>query len=435
MLIALALAAAVLLALATPISGFMFATKPAEQQELLAAMMRLFVVSSPFLLGLGGIAMGVLNARERFGWTAAAFNLYNLAIIAGALLLAPRYGIWGVADGVVIGALLYLLIMLPGLRQERWRYTARLGLRDAAVRRVGRLLVPRLVGQGAAQIGLITTAFFAGRLPNNQFSSLNLANQLMLLPHGVFVISLATVMYPQLARLWAARDRAGFSATAFQTLRLVIFVTAPLAVLMATLRVPIVRLLYERGAFTGESTGLVAVPLLWFATSIVGFAAAEPLVRTFYAMQDTRTPVYVAVLTIGLNVLVSYLVVNYTDWGTGGLAFAFSLANNLEALALFILLRRRLPMSEGAGLRRSLLGVLVSSVVLGAALRTLLNVSARWLPMVQLGGSYGQGADALWLAGWLGGAGLLSLALYVGVAALLRVPEVSQARAALLRRR
>lgn len=431
-LLTLLFAGLVIVVIADPLSRWWFAGKPSDQQQLLAQLWRVFLLSSPLLLGLGGIAMAVLNARERFGWASAAFNLYNLAIIGGAVWLAPRYGIWGVASGVVIGALLYLLIMLPGLRQERARYTPRLGLRDPAVRRIGRQLLPRLVGQGAAQIGLLATAFFAARLPNNQYASLNSANQLMLLPHGVFVVSLATVMFPQMARLWSSNDRPAFAATAWRTLRLIIFVAAPVAVLLAVLRFPVVRVLFERDAFDAQATALVAAPLLVFCTALLGYAASELLVRTFYAMQDTRTPVYVGVAMILAQIVIGYGVVTWTSWGIVGLAWAFSLANNVEAVVLWALLRRRLGSAADGG--RPWLGIAVATLAAGAAVWALRAVSVRWLPALTVSGAYGRGADALPLLVWLAGAGAVGVGVYVGVAWMWRVPEVAQAWA-LVRRR
>ncbi|MBA3943459.1 MAG: murein biosynthesis integral membrane protein MurJ [Herpetosiphonaceae bacterium] len=426
-LIALLVAALLVVVLASPLSAFYFASKPVAQQHLLAQMMRLFIISSPFLLGLGGIAMAVLNARERFGWTAAAFNLYNLAIIGGAVFLAQRFGIWGVAWGVVAGAFLYLLIMLPGLMVEHAHYVPRLGLRDPAVRRVGRLLVPRLIGQAAAQVGLLATGVFAARLPNNQFTALRNANQLMQLPHGIFVLSLVTVMFPQLARLWSSREYKDFSSTALRTLRLVIFVSAPAAVVLGVLRVAVIRIVYERGNFTATSTLLVAAPLLLYATALVAFAASEPLIRTFYAMQDTRTPVLIGIGTIVLNIAISYLTVYFTHWGTSGLAFAFSIANNLEAILLFALLAPRLEGIRQSGLARSLLGMAISAATMGLALWGLFVISRRYLPFLNLQSVYGHGADAIRLLVWLAAAGIWALLVYVGMATLMHVPEVGEA--------
>ena len=413
---------------------WLYPALPAEQLRMIAGLTQLFLLS-PLLLGLGGVAMALLNAREQFGLPAVAFNIYNVLIIFGAIVLAPMLGIWGIAHGLIAGAALYLLVQLPGLWRAGMRYVPRFGLRDPAVRRIGRQILPRLVGQSAVQISFIATTSFALLLPTLQAGPLNVAYQLMLLPHGLFAMSLVTVLFPQMAELWARNEGAAFRETVLRATRMIFFVTMPVAMALAILRVPVIRLIYERNDFDPANTALVAAPLLIYLTSVVAFAVSEPLIRGFYAMQDTRTPVLIAVGTVALNVTLGYLVVHRTNWGAPGLALAFSIANNLEALALLVVLLPRIGGGRGSGLARSFTGALVCTLVMGAGLWGFVRLSRGALPMITLAGAYGSGADAFLLAGWLGLAGVLILALYLGAAALLRVPELREATSLLRRRR
>ena len=432
--LSLAFFLAVVALLAGSMVRLLFPTQSLQEQQLIAALTRFFLLS-PLLLGIGGVAMGLLNARERFGLPALAFNVYNLMIIAGALLLAPRYGIWGVAYGLIAGAALYLLVQVPGLVRAGMRYSPSLGLHDPAVRRVGRQIVPRLVGQSAVQVNFIAMTSFAALLPGHEIGPLNSAYQLMLLPHGIFVMSLVTVLFPQMSQLFARGERQAFRETAFRAVRLVVFVTLPIAVAMAVLRVPVVRLLYERGRFNAESTALIAAPLLIYLSSIVAFAASEPLVRSFYAMQDTRTPVYVAIGTIMLNIVLGYLSVTWTNLGAQGLALAFSVANNLEALTLLLLLWRRLGGTSGSHFLRSFVGSGVSAGVMGVSLLLFISVSRSRLPMITLNGAYGARADAFRLLAWLAVAGVLGALIYLGTCALLGIAELRDAWSLVRRRR
>lgn len=401
----------------------LFPRESLEQQRLIIGLTQFFLLS-PLLLGLGGVAMGLLNARGRFGLPSAAPTLYNVAIFCGALILAPYFSIWGVAYGVIAGALLYLVVQIPGLLHAGMRYAPVLGLRDPAVRRIGRLMVPRLIGQSAVQLNIIATTSFAALLPGAQIGALNLAYQLMLLPHGVFVMSLVTVLFPQMTELYARGDRDQFRETALRSVRLVAFATVPIAVAVAVLRFPIVRLIFERRQFTVDSALLVTAPLLIYLTSLVAFAISEPLVRSFYAMQDTRTPVYVALATISINILLGYISVHYTNWGAQGLAFAFSVANNLEAVALLLLLLRRLGRADAFGVLRSFLLAVISAAVMGGALLGLVLASRPWFPMITPAGAYGVGADALRLLAWLTVAGIAAVIAYLVPAVLLRAPEL-----------
>jgi putative peptidoglycan lipid II flippase len=417
-----------------PVVRLLFPREAREQQWLIANLARLLLLS-PLLLGLGGVAMALLNARGRFGLPSAAPTIYNLAIIFGAIVLAPRFGIWGVAYGIIIGATLYILVQLPGLLRAGMRYQPVLGVHDPYVRRIGRLLVPRLIGQSAVQINIIATTSFAALLPGTQIGALNLAYQLMLLPHGVFVMSLVTVLFPQMAELYARGDMSTFRETALRAVRMIAFVTIPIAVAIAVLRFPIIRLIFERREFTVQSTLLVTSPLLIYLTSLVAFALSEPLVRSFYAMQDTRTPVFVALGTIAINIGLGYLTVYYSTWGAPGLAFAFSIANNLEAVALLLLLLRRLKGADMFGLFRSLLLAVASATIMGSALVALIAASRSWLPMITPAGAYGVGADAFRLLAWLALAGLVSIIAYVLPAAVLRVPELESIVALVRQRR
>ena len=419
---------------APPIIRWLYPTQTPAEQQLIVDLTRVFLLS-PLLLGLGGVAMALLNARGNFSLPAAAPNVYNLTIIFGAIVLAPALGIWGVAWGVILGAALYLLVQLPGLARVGMRYSPSLGRGNPAVRRVGRQILPRLVGQSAVQINIIATTSFAALLPDDPIAPLNYAYQLMLLPHGIFVMSLVTVLFPRMAELYAAGERIAFRDTALRAVRMVVFVTLPLAVSLAILRVPVIRLLYERGAFEATSTALIAAPLLIYLTSSVAFAASEPLVRAFYAMQDTRTPVYVALATIALNITLAYASVRWTTWGAAGLALAFSVANNAEALVLLVLLRRRLGADDSRLLLRSFAASAVSAAAMGAALLLLISQSRQILPMITLAGPYGAGADAFRLLAWLALAGLAALVTYFAAAALLRAPELREALALLRNRR
>ena len=153
--------------------------------------------------------MGILNARHHFAFPAFAPVAYNLAIIAGALFLAPVMGIRGLAWGVVLGAVLHFGLQVPGLRRAGMRYSPfRIKLRDPGVGRVARLMGPRLVGQAAFQINIIAMRAIASFLSAGRISALNYAYLLMLLPHGVFAMSLATVAFPTMASQRAEGDLA-----------------------------------------------------------------------------------------------------------------------------------------------------------------------------------------------------------------------------------
>ncbi len=390
------------------------------KRALTAQILRLLLIQ-PVLLGLGGLAKATLESFDQFTLPAIGANLYNIGIIGGALL-AHWLGIGGLVWGVVAGAALFLLVQLPGLRGVGARYTPVLRLDTPGLRQVGRLLGPRLFGQSAWQINMIAIASFASLLGNGAVAANGYALQLMLLPHGLIALSLGTVMFPQLARHYAAGDMAALRAAALAGVRSVLFLALPAAALLAILRLPVLRLLYQRGQFDATSTALTAGALGFYALGLVAFAAAEILVRTFYAMRDTRTPVYIGIGAVLLNIALGWTLLRLRA-NLGMLALAFSVANTAEAATLLWLLRPRIG-SLGRDFWGAFIRMLAATLACAAALLALLWISRPALPFLQSGDTYRWPADFVSLALWLAGAGALGMLVYGGVALALRLEEI-----------
>jgi putative peptidoglycan lipid II flippase len=399
------------------------------KRALTAHILRLLLVQ-PILLGLGGLAKATLESFDRFTLPAVGSNLYNVGIIGGALL-APWLGISGLVWGVVAGAALFLLVQLPGLREVGWRYRAGLRLDTPGVEQVGRLLGPRLFGQSAWQIGLVAIASFASQLGEGAVTANAAALQLMMLPHGLIALSLGTVIFPQLARHHAAGDMSALRAASLGALRGVLFLALPASALLGWLSVPTVRALFERGRFTAASTALTSSALSFYAFGLAAFAAAEILVRTFYAMRDTRTPVFVGILAVASNIALGWSLLRLGA-GLSGLAMAFSTANILEALLLLLLLRRRIG-RVGGDFWRAAGTMLLATLACGAGVLALRLASAARLPFIAPGGGYRWPADFAPLVGWLALAGALGAGIYFGTTALLGLEE-TRALAGRLRR-
>ncbi len=390
---------------------------------LIAQLTRLFLLS-PLLLGLGGLAMAALNARNRFTLPAIAPTIYNLGIIGGAFL-APRFGIWGLAWGVVGGALAYLLVQIPGLFSIGMRLRPQLGRGMAELRSVATAMGPRVLGQSAAHFSTLVTAALTARLllGDERQAGLNYAYQLMLLPYGIFALSLSQVAFPTLARLHIEGRRDELISRVQRTTALILVLTIPAAVALATLGVPLVRLLFQRGAF-GETALLYTIqPLIPYATALPAFAVSEIMIRTLYALQRIWLPVLAGLLQVSLNLGLGIVLLSGGD--TRGLVFAFSVANNVEAAVLAIALALALP---GIWRNRALLHDLAATIAGSLALlATLLSLNAAFtaqLPFLRLGGDYTWPADLPALLAYLSGAAILGAGVYLGVLWLLRAPSL-----------
>ncbi len=407
---------------------------PVEQQRLTASLMR-WMLASTVVFGASGLIMGALNAVQHFLLPAVAPVLYNCAIIAGAWLLAPVLGIHGLVIGVAGGAVLHLLVQLPALLRQNVRYRFSFRIDDAQVREVARLMGPRVLGLLFVQLNFLVNTILASGLPDGSLSALNYAWLLMLLPQGIFAQAVATVAFPTFSAQVAAGNRAQLLETLTGLLRLILFLSIPAAFLLYVLDEPLIELLFQRGRFDAASTRAVAYALRFFALGLVAHAVVEIVVRVFYALHDTATPVVAGVATVALNILLSLALIGRLSFG--GLALANSIATALEMLVLLVLLARkvRAPNREagrattvpGLPLRQLLTSggrSLLASAVMSAALLFGLEL----LP----GGSAVFGIPAGLVAA-VAGAGL-GVIIYLLASYLLGGAEIRQL-AALVRRR
>ena len=268
------------------------------QQALTAELMRWMLIGT-VIFGVSGIIMGVLNSFQHFLLPALAPILYNLSIIFAAWFLAPMYGVYGLAIGVIVGAGLHLDIQLFGLWRYKARYYRTLGLRNPNVREVGRLMAPRVLGLAVVQINFWINTLLASTLVSGSLSALNYAWLLMLLPQGIIAQGVATAAFPTFAALEARGQRNELRRVFGSTLRGVLFLAIPAAVGLLVWRVPLIRLLLERGEFTTRSTALTAAALAFYSIGLIGHSAIEILARGYYALHDTRTPVVVGIASDG----------------------------------------------------------------------------------------------------------------------------------------
>ncbi len=345
-----------------------------------------WLMLSPVLLGLSAVAKGVLQARRRFWPPALSPIVYNLAIIFGAVVLAKTYGLSGLVWGTLIGAGLHLAVQLPALRRAipSWfgedaadnnhaaggrLLVSALGLTNPDVRRVIRLMLPRLAGVAALQLSLVYVNILASLQGESAVAALNNAFLILLLPLGVFAMALGEAALPELSERWARNDRATFARRVSGVGRHVLFLNVPAAVALALLAEPIVAVLFQSGAFDQRATELTAAALRLYAVGLAGHAAVEVLIRGFFAMQDTRTPVVIGAASLALHMLLSWLLAGWI--GHAGIALGVSIGVLIEALVMGYVLARRGGLTLAGQELRSAGVVLAAALVMGLVLANL----------------------------------------------------------------
>ena len=318
-----------------------------------------------FLVSLVALFMGILNSLEHFAAPAAAPVFLNLSMIAALVFLAPsmRTPTVGLAIGVVVGGVIQVALQIPFLMEKGLSFVPRWNPNHPALRRIGVLMLPTLFGSAIYQVNQLVGTLLASLLREGSVSYLYYADRLVQFPLGVFAIAISTAVLPSLSREAAQRDLDGLKETLSHALRLTMFITIPAMMGLIVLREPIIRLLFQRGAFDAFTTIMTAQALLFYSLGLWAFAALRVFVIAFYSLQDTKTPVKVAAVAMLANIGLSLALMGPLKHG--GLALALSLASTLQLCMLIFLLRRRLGGIEGWVVVGSMARSFISSLIMG----------------------------------------------------------------------
>ena len=395
--------------------------------ELTVSLTRLML---PFLtfVALAAACMGMLNSLQRFFIPALSPAMFNVATIACALLLAPlmpRFGmlpITAIAFGTLLGGVAQLAVQWPVLRREGFAYRPMLDWRDEGLRRVLVLMGPGTLGLAATQVNVFVNTVLATGEGTGAVSWLNYAFRLMYLPIGLFGISIAAATLPAVSRHAAQDDSGRVRSTVADGLSLMLTLNVPATVGLLVLAIPIVRVIFERAAFTAADTAATAAALQFYAIGLVGYSVVRIASPVFYALGKNRTPVMVSVATVIVNAVLNIVLVRIM--GYRGLALGTSIAALFNAALLMFMLRRALGGIDGARVASSFLRIAIASALMGAAAVAADSAASTWLPGQSLA------VQIVRLAAAIGGA----LAVLAGAAHVLRIREFRDGVAAVARR-
>jgi putative peptidoglycan lipid II flippase len=392
--------------------------------ELAVRMTRIMF---PFLLlvALAAQAMGILNACNQFAVPALASTFFNVGSIVAGLALGFWAGPWvglvpieGMAVGVVVGGALQLFWQVPSLNRAGFRFRPRIDWRDPGLRRIIRLMGPAILGGAAVQINIMVNTNFASRVddalrgPDGPVSWLGYAFRFMQLPLALFGVAVASATLPSISRSVANGLMDEFRRTLARSLGVVFLLTLPSAVGLMVLGEAMIGVIYQGGKFEQYDTQQTALALSCYALGLTGYAAVKVLTPAFYALGDSRTPMYVSLLSIGVNLAAVILLLRYTRLGHAGLALSTSAVALVGFAVLFWVLRNRLGGLYGRSLLETGLKVLLASAVMGVLITALRD----WL-------------EALWGTSRLARLGELGLGIPAGLLvfyALCRLARVTE---------
>lgn len=391
-----------------------------------------------FFVSLVALAMGVLNSFRHFMAPALSPVLLNVMIISCAVLFSPflKEPVVSLALGVLLGGVAQLLLQLPYLSRNGFRFALDFEFFHPALKRLLYLMGPTFFGAAIYQVNVLASTILASLLPQGSVSFLYYADRLLEFPIGIFAIALGTAALPSFSSLAAKKQYGELKEGLFYALRLVNFISLPATLGLIVLAVPILSIFFQRGAFGAETTVKTAEALIYFSLGLWAISGSKLVVPVFYAMQDTKTPVWIGVITFVLNFILSLVLMGRLDAAQasgplsraivalsqylslfslshGGLALATSISSTFNFLVLLSILRFRLGPSPLPEFFASFLRNLLSALLMGLPLLLIIR-EIDWV---------GPGRDLLYQGGVLVFLLALGVILYLCLSLILRSPE------------
>jgi len=351
-----------------------------DDPEKFAITVKLTRLMFPYILliGLAAYTMGVLNSLKHFSAPAFGPCLLNIAIIICAMIWGES--VMGLASGVLIGGVLQLALQIPVLYRKGFRFSFTGKLNHPAANRIGVLLLPRILGSCVYQLNLFINTILASLsaiVGSGGVAALYYANRIFQFPLAIFGIAIAQAALPTMSREALEKDPDNLKRTLSFSLRVINFIIIPASIGLIVLAVPITKTLFERGKFDHYSTLITANALMFYSIGLFSYSGIKILVSCFYSMQDTRTPVKIAVASLLLNIVLNVALM--FPLRIGGLALAASLSGIFNFIALFFLLRKKIGSLDtrrisGSFLKALLAGLAMAAVIYFCAFKINLNL-------------------------------------------------------------
>ncbi len=389
-----------------------------DDQVAQTARITQIMLLSPIIFTASNVVSSVLISFKKFLVVNTAPLLYNLGIIIGIIFFYPRFGLTGLAGGVILGALMHVAIQIPELFRHGFRWSPTIDLKDKGFQQIGRLFLPRLFGMDISYVNFIIVSVIGSTLAVGSITAFNYANNIQAVSLGVFALSTAIALFPVLSELYAKKQVTEFVNTLQHAIIRILYFIVPITILILLFRAHLVRVLLGYGRCdwnctitTFDTLGVLALGLL--AQSLMPLFA-----RAFYARQNTKTPVLMGLIAIVFNAVLSY----YLAFGLGiqGIALGFVLATTINCILLFGALHRSLSTTPGITeeimnrfdsiIVRRALKIILASISMGLISYMLLYLLVPFLDTHTVFGLFFQAAISgtvgiLWylgITGWLG---------------------------------
>lgn len=398
-----------------PICEFITGGFNPEQVELMINLTRILLIAQIFFL-ISNFLTGILQVHQVFIVPALSPIIYNVFIILSIFTLAPTFGIYGPVYGAVVGAFFHLAIQIPVAKRQGFRFSPNFNFNQKGVKDVIRLMIPRSLSLGLGEIENTVTLFFTSSLASGSVVLLNLALQLMYLPSRIFGTTVGQASLPMLSKNIARNELNTFRETVNKIILQSLYIALPITVLVLVHRLSIVRITFGSKQFPWSATILTAKTLAYLTPAIVSQAVIQILIRSFYAMHDTKTPLKVSAFSLVANVFSGYYFINYTNFGIVGLAVSASLGNLVQCFGLLYFYVRKIDGFEWGILSLRFGKIVLSSLIMGIV---------SWLTIQFLDLFVLDTSKTISVIFLFGSSAIFSAVIYFGTSRLLKIEEYS----------
>jgi len=398
----------------SPLNSLLIPGFSGSQKALTDEMTRILMLSQIILI-VGSFFIAISQAYQRFIIPALAPLFYNLGIIFGIAVLTKYFGIYGPAYGVVLGSVLHVLIQIPLVRSLGFKYKFSFDFANKGVREIFKLMSIRNIGLAVEQINDTVGIALASLVSYSSITLLTFAQHLQVVPIGLFGATIAQAALPVLSREQATKEGESFKITLLTTMHQILFLTLPATAMLIVLRIPIVRLVFGASQFNWVDTVLTGRTVAFLALGVTAQSIILLLVRGFYALKDTKTPVVVSIITVFINVVLSFWFIRILQLDVWSLGLSYAIASNVSLLLLIHFLGKKVGGFEEERLMKPALKMWLAAMVSAAAL---------YIPMKLLDQLVFDTTRTINLIILTGIASILGLSIYIGLVWFMKVEEV-----------
>lgn len=350
---------------AEPVVGLMVPGYDAAKTAETAKLLRILFPSIVFTAA-AYTAVGILQSFGEFNVPSLISVVSNLIMILYLIIAGDRFGLNGVIISMVVAWASQLFIQLPFLKKKGYRYRPAMSFRDEGIKEAARLALPVLISSWVQPLCVVINMSFSSSMGDGSVSGLNWANKIYIIMVGVFAYAITNFIFPKMSRQSVGADDTAFAETTRSSVGWIVFIIGYVSAMFVALNEPVIRLVFERGAFTAENTAVTANALFYYSFGMVGYAVCEVMNKSFYAIRDGKTPMYTAVFGVAVNFIAAAVFVKMLDMGIGGLAFASAVSSIAIAIVLLFMINKRKQRVITFTFVKNIIKIIVCGIVSGA---------------------------------------------------------------------